>query len=176
MFDPRAIANEVLIRAWDAGRSVTQIDIQKIVYFLHGHHLRDTGMPLVDAEFEAWDYGPVQRVTYDAFKKFGDAPIDQLATRFDPVRRVDKEVGRVDDPDAISTIETYLERYLVLPSFELVEITHRRGTPWDRTRQDAYRTTNIGMRITDDTILSFFEGISDPNGVVASERPPKQST
>lgn len=160
MHDARAIANEVLLRAWDEGLELTQIDIQKICYFLHGHHLRDHGQPLIQTEFEAWDHGPVQRVTYDAFKKFGAEPIDELSTGFDPVKRVPREIPRVTDNAAISTIETYLYLYLEVPSFGLVDMTHAPGTPWSKTIENARTKVNIGMRIGNDMILSHFEGLT----------------
>lgn len=157
--DPRAIANEILIRAWDMGFEPTQIDIQKITYFLHGHHLLDHGEPLVQGEFEALHYGPVQRALLDSFRKFGDEPITELAKRFDPIRRVEAELPRVTDNAAVHTIGKYLERYITIPSFELVEMTHARGTPWSETMKSARNAINIGMRISNDLIKSSFEGI-----------------
>lgn len=55
MHDARAVANHVLSRAWEMGFEVSQIDIQKICYFLHGHHLVEHGTPLIKTEFEAWE-------------------------------------------------------------------------------------------------------------------------
>lgn len=160
MYDARAIANEVLLRAWDEGLELTQIDIQKICYFLHGHHLVEHGQPLIKSEFEAWDYGPVQTTLRDAFRSFEDQPIDTLAKRFDPVRRVEKDIPRVTDNSAVSTIETYLYRYLEIPSFSLVELTHAEGTPWHSTVESAKRHVNIGMRIANELIAERFEGIA----------------
>ena len=157
--DARAIANEILIRAWEAGFEPTQIDVQKITYFLHGHHLIDHGEPLVSGEFEALHYGPVQRLLLDAFRSYGEEPITSLAKRFDPVRRVEIDLPRLTDNAAITTITSYLDHYLQIPSFELVEMTHARGTPWSETMQSARNAVNIGMRISNDLIRKSFEGI-----------------
>lgn len=159
MIDARIVANEILIRAWNENLELTQIDVQKIMYFLHGHHLREHGTPLIRSEFEAWDYGPVQRVVYDEFKKFGDQPITELAEKFDPIRRTRSEFPRLSDNAAVSTIEQHLYKYLEIPSFTLVDITHRRGTPWSRTIEAATTRVNVGMRIKDDLIKDHFEGI-----------------
>ena len=159
MIDARIIANEILIRAWSEDLELTQIDVQKIMYFLHGHHLRDHGMPLIRSEFEAWDYGPVQRIVYDEFKKFADRPITELAVKFDPIRRTRSEFPRLSDNAAVSTIEKHLYKYLEIPSFTLVDITHRQGTPWSRTIEDATTRVNVGMRIKDELIKVHFEGI-----------------
>ncbi len=159
MYDARAVANYVLERAWEAGYDLTQIDIQKICYFLHGHHLVEHGAPLISTEFEAWDYGPVQRVLRGSFKKFGDQPIRELASAFDPIRRVKRELPKISDNAAIDTIEKHLPLYLDVPSFELVEMTHQPGTPWSQTMEDAKVRVNVGMRIENQTIAERFEGI-----------------
>ncbi len=159
MHDARVIANEVLIRAWEDDHELTQIDIQKICYFLHGHHLIEHGQPLIDTEFEAWDYGPVQKTVYDAFKRFGDQPITDLAQKFNPIKREYSEFSRLTDNSAVATISTHLFRYLEIPSFSLVEITHRPGTPLSKTREDARTQANIGMRIKNDMIYLNFEGL-----------------
>jgi uncharacterized phage-associated protein len=157
--DARLIANEVLRRAWALGHEPTQIDVQKIVYFLHGHHLRDHDRPLVAEPFQALHYGPVQQVLLDAFCKYGDEPIRDLAVRFDPVRRTEHAFAPLSDNASVETIERYLDRYLALGSFDMVEMTHADGTPWSLTVQAARNVVNVGMRITDRLIRERFEGI-----------------
>ncbi|SCX25478.1 Panacea domain-containing protein [Agrobacterium rosae] len=158
MFDARLIANEILLRAWKESLELTQIDIQKILYFLHGHHLIEHDFPLIKSEFEAWEYGPVQRIVYDQFKNYGDSPITELAERFDPISRQNSAFPRLTDNSAVSTIEQHLYKYLEVPSFSLVDITHRPGTPWSRTIEAAKERVNVGMRIKNDLIRSYFEG------------------
>ncbi len=159
MYDARVIANEVLEQAWQAGHDLTQIEIQKICYFLHGHHLMDHGQPLISSEFEAWDFGPVQRSLYDSFKKFGREPIPELATAFDPIRREKKDLPSIEHNSVRETIAKYLPVYLDIPAFELVEMTHRPGTPWTETQRHAQTSANIGMRIDNKLIVENFEGL-----------------
>lgn len=158
--DARMIANEVLRRAWAMGYEPTQIDIQKIVYFLHGHHLKDHGEPLVAAPFQALQYGPVQTALLDAFRKFDAEPIRELALKFDPVRRVWSDFPALTDNAAAATIETYLPRYLEMDAFELVDRTHAPETPWSITVREARSLVNVGMRIDNALILARFEGVS----------------
>ncbi|MEQ3670401.1 MAG: type II toxin-antitoxin system antitoxin SocA domain-containing protein [Pseudophaeobacter sp.] len=159
MYDARVIANEVLKAAWEDGYDITQIDLQKICYFLNGHHLIEHDQPMIASTFEAWDYGPVQRSLYNQFKKFGSQPITELATAFDPIRRKPKELPQVKTNSVRATIATHLSKYLGIPSFELVEMTHKPETPWSRTRSDAQTSANIGLRITNSMIAEHFEGL-----------------
>lgn len=159
-YDARIIANEVLRRAWAMGYEPTQIDIQKIVYFLHGHHLRDHGDTLVVSSFQAIQHGPVQPSLLDAFRKFGAEPIRELAQKFDPVRRTWSDFPVLTDNAAVATIETYLPRYLEMDAFELVRRTHAAETPWSITVSEARKLVNVGMRIDNALILARFEGVS----------------
>ncbi len=159
MYDARVIANEILKEGWRRGLDLTQIDVQKICYFLSGHHLLDHGRPMIHSEFEAWDFGPVQRSVYNSFKQFGREPISELATAFDPIRRQPKELSTISENSVRDTIEKYLPLYLGIPSFELVEMTHRPGTPWTRTQDSGKRSANIGMRISNELITEYFEGL-----------------
>lgn len=114
---------------------------------------------MIASEFEAWQHGPVQRVLYDSFKRFGDGPISELATAFDPIRRIAKPVPEITSNSVRSTIEKYFNRYADIPAHELVGITHRSGTPWYITRKSAETSANIGMRIATSTIRENFEGL-----------------
>lgn len=157
--DARIVANEILLRAWDLGFEPTQIDLQKITYFLHGHHLIEHGVPLVETEFEAHQYGPVQRILLESFKDYADQPIRDLAERFNPVTRQKSPLPRVMENSIVATFDTYLLFYLNISSFEMVDMTHASGSPWSKTVENARNAVNIGMRINNDMIRSHFEGV-----------------
>lgn len=164
MFDSRVIANAVLERADERGRSITNLDLQKIVYFLHGHFMKLQGRPLINTEFEAWTFGPVNKPLYDAFKSFNDSPISERASAFDPVKRTRRELPALSDPDALSVIDAHIDYYLDMPTYLLVEFTHQPGTPWFRTVESADSKPNVGMKISNELIGRFFEGPSPEKG------------
>jgi uncharacterized phage-associated protein len=158
MLDPRIVANAVLSRADRSGVALTNLDVQKIVYLLHGLFLQQTGQPLVTGDFQAWEYGPVHRVLYESFKSFKDSPIDSPARRLDPIRRRFVDLPRLDDPAVEDFLDANLPRLFTLPTFKLVQITHAPGTPWSRTMEAGTKHTNLGMVITNDLIKRHFEG------------------
>ncbi|MBO6789504.1 MAG: DUF4065 domain-containing protein [Dinoroseobacter sp.] len=157
MYDPRVIANHVLEEAWNRDIDLTQVDIQKIVYFLNGHHLVEHGTPMVEGEFEAWEYGPVQRILLDSFRRFEDGPITEFAVAFDPIRRKRKTLPSISSNSVSETIDRFLDDYLEMGAFDMVDITHDENTPWSVTMQEAKHSANIGMRISSELIRERFE-------------------
>jgi uncharacterized phage-associated protein len=156
-YDVREIANFVLDFAERRGRPITNIDINKIVYFLHGWFLAKHNSPLVSAKIEAWDYGPVFRELYSEFKNHGHEPINSRAKRRSPITaQLEICVPSLDERDA-SFIEPLIENYLRLSTFKLVELSHAAGGPWDQVyNHDG--DSNPGMRISDELIRAYFEG------------------
>ena len=73
-YDPRAVANLLLDLAGNDKLDVSNLALQKLLYFAHAHFLIRTGHPLVQGGFEAWTYGPVHPAVYQAFKSAGDSP------------------------------------------------------------------------------------------------------
>ena len=56
MTDTVALANTFLQRT---GGVVSPMRLQKLIYFTAVQYQQETGQPLVDDAFAAWDYGPV---------------------------------------------------------------------------------------------------------------------
>ena len=48
---------------------VTNLSLNKLLYFAQGHSLAENGKPLFDEPIEAWQYGPVVPSVYHTFKK-----------------------------------------------------------------------------------------------------------
>jgi uncharacterized phage-associated protein len=161
MIDARIVANYVLRHGEARGRALTNLTLQKIVYFLHGEWLVRTGSPLVSGNFEAWQFGPVHRVLYDAFREYGDAPVEAPAQRYDPIRRKVHPLPDISDIGLREFLDETLPHYIDLPPFVMVQQTHAAGTPWSITMENAEKRANVGMVIDNDLIERHFEGASD---------------
>ena len=57
--DVNAVVDRFLSLGHDAGRPLTHIEVQKLLFFLEGWHLAIVGDSLFDEEFQAWANGPV---------------------------------------------------------------------------------------------------------------------
>lgn len=55
----------------DAGDLVSNLKLQKLVYYAQGFHLALYDEPLFEERIEAWTHGPVVPELYRAYKDFG---------------------------------------------------------------------------------------------------------
>ena len=154
--DVRAIANFVLNLAASQKREITNMHINKIVYFLHADYLVAFGKPLASAKIEAWEHGPVFRELYREFKKFGDKPITSLATRVDP-NTGNREIATTDFSESECAFLSELTiKYCRIPASALRAHSHEAGGPWDNAWNHD-NIANASMRISDDRIKSWYE-------------------
>jgi uncharacterized phage-associated protein len=72
---PLAAAKRMCERS---GWALSNLELQKLLYIAHMFHLGQTGRPLIQGHFEAWDYGPVQPAVYHHVKVFGSSPIKNI--------------------------------------------------------------------------------------------------
>ena len=157
MYDPRAIANLILVEAKQMGRPVTNLALQKLLYFAHALFLVERKQPLVSGYFEAWQYGPVHPTAYQAFKSAGDLPITFSATAMDVLTGNRKPLPAPNDPEVVEHIHRLMSSYGRLTPGRLVDISHAKNAPWHFVVESAKQTVAIGLRISDDVIRERFK-------------------
>src|SRR5260221_9902236 len=83
MYEARKVCNLVLSR-YDAQRfDLTNLRLNKLLFFIHAAALAARQEGLIRNHFEAWQFGPVIRPVFDAFKKHGDRWITEPAQFLD---------------------------------------------------------------------------------------------
>lgn len=67
------IANKLLKMAQDleGGELMSNLKLQKMLYYEQGYHVAKFGKPLFKENIEAWMYGPVVPEVYHHFSEFG---------------------------------------------------------------------------------------------------------
>lgn len=149
--DVRAVANAVLGLAEARGRAVSNLALNKILYFLHAGYLHEHGTPLISAKIEAWDHGPVFREIYHQFKKFGREPVEGRALRLDPSTGTFLEVPVTLSDGELAYVQEHAANLLELSPGKLVDMSHVRDGPWYAARFGRGRL-NPGVEITDELI------------------------
>jgi len=59
----------------DAGEGITNLKLQKLVYYAQGVYLAIYKKPLFNASIEAWIHGPIVASLYHIYEKYGNNPI-----------------------------------------------------------------------------------------------------
>ena len=63
------------LQTGDAGDAISNMKLQKLLYYAQGFALAILGNPLFPEDFEKWTFGPVLPVVYDKYKEFGSDAI-----------------------------------------------------------------------------------------------------
>ncbi len=107
----------------EKGVSVTNLKLQKLMYFMEGLYMGITDENfLYDDEFYAWTFGPVCKRLYDYYKKFesNEISLDEDEKKF--VTEI-PELNRI-------FIESLFKIFGNWSAYDLVELTHEEGSPW----------------------------------------------
>ncbi len=154
-YDGRAVANEVLDIAESEGIALSNLTLQKVLFFCHAWNLVDTGEPLVKNQFEAWQHGPVLQYLYREFKSFESAAITSRAKGLNNYTG-QREVVRAELPqETVDRIRNVVRFYGNLQPWDLVDLSHETGGPWDKVWNYEGKV-NPGMKIPNEEIASFY--------------------
>ena len=137
--------------------SCTQLKLQKLVYMCYADYLCNTGKKLFIDEICAYKYGPVVNTVYKTYKKYGYEDIAKEKTNIDSSNISEMPAkSRIlfaeDGLEMIQSIEGTLKKYGLLTASELVDLTHKKNTPWDKTPNRGWSLTAI---MDDETIRKY---------------------
>lgn len=120
-----AVAQAFLDLAAHEGLSLTNMKLQKLVFFAHGVHLAAyDGAPLIEDPIRAWDFGPVIPPLYEKLRRFGKGTVDPTIA----------PTERTLDPEGtgFQAIRSVWEAYKNYDAWALSRITHQPGSPWSK--------------------------------------------
>lgn len=146
------VANAFIARHGDEV-VLSNLSLNKLVYFAQVESLRATGEPLFSDRVEAWGCGPVEPSVYHAFKSRGSG-------------RVTVPLGPVpSDPGFVGIVDRTFFKYGMLTAYDLVSLAHREGGAWKRAF-----VPGRDAEITPDGILASSDGMEAPeySGTLAS--------
>jgi len=114
------VARLFLNWSYKNGDLITNLRIQKLLYYAQAWYLVNYNRRLFNDPIEAWDLGPVIRSVYKKYKKYGGEPI--------PYKTNNKE-ETVFQPHQIHFLGEYFKIYSNLSATALVSLSHSE-TPW----------------------------------------------
>ena len=127
---------------------MTLLKLMKITYIAHGWMLGIHEKSLFSEDVEAWKYGPVIPELYRETKQFGRSPVTHLPDEYDFEPNEDEE----------SIIKQVFDNYSAFTAGQLVELTHRKGTPWHIVKKT--RGYGPGTIIPVDLIQKYYWELS----------------
>ncbi|MEY4768618.1 MAG: hypothetical protein RL637_1257 [Pseudomonadota bacterium] len=118
---------------------VSNMKLQKLIYYAQAFHLALFDKPLFNEEFEAWMHGPVCPSIYREYKSYGSAPI--------PVNS-DIELTMFSD-EQLELLEEVYDVFGQFSAWKLRNMTHEE-TPWKENEE-------TGGIITKESMMEFYK-------------------
>ena len=141
------IARKILSRVdVEHGDTISNLKLQKLLYFVQGFHLASFGHALFEEDMIAWTYGPIVPEVYDTYKKYRRRDIN-TAGIIDDVMLQPQEEALFD--------KVYLE-YSRYSAVALMQMTHTAG-PWPNHQ--------VGEVLPKDEIREYFLTLQLPETV-----------
>ena len=119
------VASEIVKQYEQKKKPITNLKLQKVLYYVQMQSLQQEGCALFAEDFQAWRHGPVIPEVYEFFRKYVSGNIDyqDKAVMENRIEFSDKEE---------KVIEEIVDLTLSITAWELVEKTHQ-TKPWKDT-------------------------------------------
>ncbi|MEH2081354.1 MAG: type II toxin-antitoxin system antitoxin SocA domain-containing protein [Nostoc sp.] len=139
-----AIADYFIWLANETGSYLSNLKLQKLVYYAQAWHLGIYGQSLFDEDFEAWIHGPVIPGLYQEYKSFGWKPILKNA---EP-QHFSQEIR--------DFLEELTEAYFGCDAFELEQMTHHED-PWIKARGNLSLDTSSNAILSKESMRDYYK-------------------
>lgn len=139
MYKAVDIAKYIINKCISLGRPISNLQLQKILYYVQGEYICKTGGEvLFNENIEAWPYGPVIPEVYYEFNGYSSSNIN-VKQNFNNIGIIEKNI-----------IDPIIEEKSLLSAWKLVQQTHQE-LPWKKTYVQGTR-----KRINLDIMKEFF--------------------
>ncbi len=141
------VADYFLALANESGDVVTNLKLQKLVYYAQAWHLGIFSKRLFSADFEAWVHGPVIPALYHTYKERGSAPI--------VIKLKTSDVAARFHPAAVKFLGDVADVYMKFGGHELELMTHQEE-PWVEARQGLEPDEPCSVVISEKTMERYY--------------------
>lgn len=112
------LSKYIITKCARENKPISNLQLQKILYFIQKEYLQKKGTVAFDDPIEAWQFGPVVPHAYYRFCGYGGMPI--RTEYISDIKQDDK-----------SGIDSIVEEKRSLDPWDLVKETHKAGSAWD---------------------------------------------
>jgi uncharacterized phage-associated protein len=123
--DIQHVCDYIITRMEGAGKTLSVLTLQRLLYFAQGRHLAFYGGPFFEGRFQAWAQGPINREIYD---RFASRPLDSQVSAADLSKGFDVTSLSQEKSNHIRSV---LEAYARCENSSLDEIINKtEDAPW----------------------------------------------
>lgn len=136
------IARYIIERCNSTNKTISNLKLQKILYFIQAEFLISKNQPCFSEKILAWDFGPVVPVVYYKYRMFGSGNIPCIKK---------SQISHLISSTDKTLLNGVIDECAEYSASALVEITHNQ-TPWIM----AYEP-NKNNEITIKSIKKYFQ-------------------
>lgn len=120
----------------------TQIKLQKMVYYCYADYLCKYNKKLFNENILAYKYGPVVKSVLEQYSKYKYEMIDETHKNDINVKNIKELPARSriffakDGVNKAISIDETIAKYKEFSASKLVELTHRKNTPWSKCHSE----------------------------------------
>lgn len=120
----------------ETGELISNLKLQKLLYYAQAWHLGMIGQPLFEEDFQAWVHGPVIPESYHLYKHHAWRPL----VREDLSSGTFEQLEQQFDNESREIMTGVRDHYFSKGAYELEMLSHRE-TPWLQARAGKDATT-----------------------------------
>lgn len=140
------IADYFIYIANDTHSFLSNLKLQKLVYYAQAWHLAFYDTPLFNEDFEAWGHGSVIPALFEEYQKFSFKPIE-------------KEVEEPHFPEELQEfLDKIVDDYFFRDGYEL-ELMVCEEEPWLAARGDLPKDQDANAPITKESMRDYYLAI-----------------
>ncbi len=140
------VADFLLTECRERGDVITNLKLQKLLYYAQAWYLALNNKPLFEEDFEAWVHGPALPSQYRRFKKFEWKPIV-------------KEISSVKIDDAVAKHLTEVVDVFGVETAAALEMMTHHETPWKDARRGLSSDQPSQAVISKKSMASFYKSL-----------------
>ncbi len=139
------VADTLIYLSRERNIDITNLKLQKLLYYAQAWNLVFTGKPLFSEEIEAWVHGPVVPKVFRRFKEY----------RWNTI---DANVTPVEDDALLAHLGQVLDTYGKFGASQLERLTHQE-MPWQKARKDYPVDASSNEVIDHESMQEFYSNL-----------------
>ena len=151
VLSPDRVSDFLLLECRERGEILTNLKLQKLLYYAQAWFLALKDKPLFNEDFQAWVHGPALPSQYRRFKKYGWGPI--LLKKISPPKINERITAHLREVVDVFGIETA----------SALELMTHDELPWKEARKGMCPDESSTAVISKESMLSFYRNLKDEN-------------